>query len=125
MKLDNCPFDFPKASATQWNEYMFVLASNGTALLYHIKHRMWSTLPQFPRRSYRVNEAVTVVNFKGQLIVLLEGTLSEFHNGQWKDCTLYPQPTNILAVSNKKLYITKDNKLQSLSEDGQWKVHGG
>ena len=122
MKLDNCPFEFPKASATQWHEYVFVVAIDGKALLYNTKHRMWSTLPQSHRRSY--SNCNKVVNFKGQLILLMNGTLSEFHSGRWKDCSLYSQDTNILAVGNDKLYVTKDNQLQSLSEDGQWKVEG-
>ena len=46
VRLTNAPLLLPRPSAVQWNEYVFVLVKDGTALLYHTKHGMWSVLPR-------------------------------------------------------------------------------
>ena len=64
VRLNNAPLLLPRASAVQWNDYVFVLASDGTALLYHTKLKLWSMLPKCP---YRMTSNVPLVNYKGEI----------------------------------------------------------
>ncbi len=44
VRLNNALSLLPRVSAVQWNDYVFVLASDSTALLYHITNDIWSLL---------------------------------------------------------------------------------
>ena len=46
VRLTNAPLLLPRPSAVQWNEYVFLLTRDGTALLYHTKQGIWSVLPR-------------------------------------------------------------------------------
>ena len=108
---------------------MFVLASDGTALIYNTTQKMWSMLPKC---SYAdKDEAVTVVNYKGQIIAVTKrhgqnSTVVEFNNelGKWQESEVITRSGSeaiSLAVTDNKLYACKGDKLQSLSDEG-WKV---
>ena len=67
VRLNNAPLLLPRASAVQWNDYVFVLASDGTALLYHAKLKLWSMLPKCP---YHLKENVPLVNYEGKILAV-------------------------------------------------------
>ena len=84
VRLNNAPLLLPRASAVQWNDYIFVLASNGTALLFHAKHGMWSMLPKCPIEELDSAPPLTV--HKGEVITLSDKKQASFdvHLGEWK-----------------------------------------
>ncbi len=84
VRQTNAPLLLPRASAVQWNDYVFVLASDGTALLYHAKHGMWSMLPKCPIEQLEGAPPITV--HKGEVITLSDNKQASFHFhlGDWK-----------------------------------------
>ncbi len=73
VRLNNAPLLLPRASAVQWNDYVFVLARDGTALLYHTKHGIWSMLPKCPNKpavSYESYINVPLVNYRGEILTV-------------------------------------------------------
>ena len=129
MKLNSCPFEFPIASATQWKEYLLVLASDGTALIYNTIQKMWSMLPKC---SYtKENNSISLVCYKGQVTAVTRkcygrSTVVEFNSelGKWQESQVITPSdgqTISLAVTDNKLYACKGDELQSLSDEG-WKV---
>ena len=88
IRLNNAPLLLPRASAVQWNDYIFVLASDGTALLYHATNAMWSVL-------ISCNETLPpegpppLALYKGEVItVSINGTVLCYSKraSQWKEC---------------------------------------
>ncbi|XP_064391794.1 uncharacterized protein LOC135339582 [Halichondria panicea] len=88
VRLNNAPLLLPRASAVQWNDYIFVLASDGTALLYHATNAMWSVL-------ISCNETLPpegpppLALYKGEVItVSINGTVLCYSKraSQWKEC---------------------------------------
>ncbi len=78
VRLSNAPLLLPRASAVQWNDYVFVLASNDTALLYHNKHNIWSMLPKPPYSYLSPTQAMTLHNGK-ILTMSANGEVSTFN----------------------------------------------
>ena len=117
VRLSNAPLLLPRASAVQWNDYVFVLASDGTALLYHSKHNMWSMLPKSPYTSFNFNQALTLHN--GQILTMSEsGEVSTFDPQlcQWTALTdmkmFEGSGPRIIASDNNILYSVVDFKSQ-------------
>ena len=69
VRLNNAPLLLPRASAVQWNDNIFVLARDGTALLYHTKDKFWSMLPQCPN-NIPVSDHLPLVNYKGDILAV-------------------------------------------------------
>ncbi len=119
VRLSNAPLLLPRASAVQWNEYVFVLARDGTALLYHSKHNMWSMLPKSPYKSF--NQALTIHN--GRILTMSSnGDVSTFDppSCQWttlKDLNMSEgMGPRIISSDNHNLYSVVDFKSQLQQE---------
>ncbi len=66
-RLNNAPFPLGGASAVQWNDYIFVLARDGTTLLYQTKLKLWSMLPSYPSS---LSDNLPLVNHKGKVLTV-------------------------------------------------------
>ena len=85
VRLTNAPLLLPRPSAVQWNEYVFLLVKDGTALLYHTKHGMWSVLPRCDKQLPSGPPPLTLHN--GQVLTMSTGgeILSYNHQySQWE-----------------------------------------
>ncbi len=88
VRLNNAPLLLPRASAVQWNDHVFVLASDGTALLYYPKqHGIWSTLisckeplPEGPPPLVLYKGEVLTASIKGMVLRYCQIA------SQWKEC---------------------------------------
>ncbi len=104
-RLNNAPILLPKASAVQWNDYLFVLAKDGTALLYHTKLKIWSMLPEIPNLS----ENIQLVNYQGQILTVnkySEMFAFDTSSSQWTNQTGPPgtAETSCIAINDDTLY---------------------
>ena len=115
VRLNNAPLLLPRASAVQWNDYVFVLARDGTALLYHSKHNMWSMLSKSPYTSDNLAPALTLHN--GRILTMSEsGDVSTFDSQlcRWtvvKDMNMSEGGgPRIIASDNSNLYSVVDLK---------------
>ena len=115
VRLSNAPLLLTRASAVQWNDYVFVLASDGTTLLYHSKHNMWSMLSKSPHTSVNLAPALTLYN--DRIITMSErGEMSTFDSQlcQWtmvKDMNMSEgRGPRIIASDNNILYSVVDFK---------------
>ena len=85
VRLTNAPLLLPRPSAVQWNEYLFLLANNGTTLLYHTKHGIWSTLS---RCEAALREGPPpLVPHEGQILTVTTDNSTahfDFNLGEWK-----------------------------------------
>ena len=106
-----------------------MLASDGTALIYNTKQKIWSMLPKCSHADQ--DEALTVVNYKGRITAVTKRPhrnplAVDFDSelGKWQEsqvATPSGNETISLTVTDNKLYACKGDKLQSLSDEG-WKV---
>ena len=83
-RLNNSPEKLPQASAVQWNDHIFVLARDGTALLYHIKHSMWSALVKC---TAQLLDGPPLAVYRGEIItVCADGRVAAFDMSscRWK-----------------------------------------
>ena len=117
VRLNNAPLLLPKASGVQWNDYVFVLARDGRALLYRNKHNMWSMLPKSPYTSTNLAPALTLHN--GRILTMSSnGEVSMFDSQscQWtvdKDLNMSEgSGPRILVSDNNNLYSVVDFKSQ-------------
>ncbi len=115
VRLNNAPVLLPRASAVQWNDFVFVLASDDTALLYHNKHNMWSMLPKSPYTS--TNPALTLHN--GRILTMSSNGLAATFNPQLCQWTALDDMRmdegnrpRLLVSSNNNLYSVVDFKSQ-------------
>ncbi|XP_064391791.1 uncharacterized protein LOC135339579 [Halichondria panicea] len=117
VRLNNAPLLLPRASAVQWNDYVFVLARDGTALLYHSKHNMWSMVSKSPYTSVNLAPALTLHNSR-ILTMSVNGEVSTFDSQlcQWtmvKDMNMSEgRGPRIIASDNNILYSVVDFKSQ-------------
>ncbi|XP_064391790.1 uncharacterized protein LOC135339578 [Halichondria panicea] len=121
VRLSNAPLLLSRASAVQWNDYVFVLASDGRALFYHSKHNIWSMLPKSPYTSANLAPALTL--YKGRILTTsVNGEMSTFDSQlcQWtvvKDLNLFEgSGPRIIASDNNILYSVVDFKTQVQQE---------
>ena len=74
-----------------------MLASDGTALLYHAKLKLWSMLPKCP---YSMNGNVPLVNFDGKIVAACKKSGISFFDtpsSSWKEIS-GPQATEIIHM---------------------------
>ena len=117
VRLSNAPLLLPRASAVQWNDFVVVLASDDTALLYHSKHNIWSMLPKSPYSYFNLTPALTLHN--GQILTMsANGEVSTFNPQvcQWAVLDDMRMDTGnrprLLVSSNNILYSVVDFKTQ-------------
>ncbi len=129
VRLNNAPLLLLRASAVQLNDFVFVLASDGTTLLYHNKHNMWSMLPKSPYTSTNLTPALTIHN--GRILTMSSnGDVSTFDSQscQWtvdKDLNMSEgSGPRILVSNNNNLYSVVDFKSQ-VEQVQQWQQVGG
>ncbi len=115
VRLNNAPLLLPRASAVQWNDYIFVLARDGTTLLYRNKHDMWSMLSKSPYTSDNLAPALTL--HKGRILTMSSsGEVSTFDSQscQWTAFTDMNMSegsgTRIITSYNSILYSVVDFK---------------
>ena len=111
VRLNNAPLLLPRASAVQWNDYVFVLASDGTTLLYRNKHDMWSMLSKSPYTSDNLASALTL--HKGRILTMsLKGEVSTFDSKlcQWTAL----KDMNMSEDSGPRIIVTDNNILYSV-----------
>ena len=115
VRLNNAPLLLPRASAVQCNDYVFVLASDGAALLYHAKHGMWSMLPKCPIEQLEGAPPLTV--HKGEVITLSDKKQAgfHFHLGEWK---AQSNSFNFLPHNTSYSYNKTTNKIVIASLEG-------
>ncbi len=106
VRLNNAPLLLPRASAVQWNDHVFVLASDSTALLFHAKLKLWSMLPKCP---YSMNDNVPLVNYRGEIrAVSKDARICAFDvaTSSWK---VIPKPSEgeiiSATVNHDTLYV--------------------
>ncbi len=121
VRLNNAPLLLPRASAVQWNDYVFVLASDDTALLYHNKHNMWSMLPNSPYTSTNFAPALTLHN--GRILTMSSNGLAATFDPQLCRWTVLDDMRmdegnrpRLLVSSNNNLYSVVDFKTQVKQE---------
>ncbi len=112
-RLSNAPIPLAGASAVQWNDYVFVLAYNGMALLYHTKSKIWSALPTAPYTSTNTTPP-PLTSHNGQILTMSKkGEMATFDPqiGNWRrlsDMNLATKTKRnyviILASYNRNLY---------------------
>ena len=119
VRSNNAPLLLPRPSAVQWNEYVFVLAKDGTTLLHNSKHGIWSMLPVC---SYAPTNPPTAVNYKGLVITMTtnpQGQLMAFDvaTSRWRERPDLNKGLNseqyytvCLTAENDKLYMLKATK---------------
>ncbi len=71
-RLNNAPLPLGGASAVQWNDHMFVLAQDGTTLLYRPEHKIWSMLPKSPYNNSGTAVPTTLTIHNGQILTMNE-----------------------------------------------------
>ncbi len=127
VRLNNAPLLLPRASAVQWNDYIFVLASNGRALLYRNKHDMWSMLPKSPYSCFNLAPALTL--HKGRILTMSpSGEVSTFdpQSCQWttfNDLNMSKDVgPRIIASNNNILYSVVDFKTTVETQDGTYPI---
>ncbi|XP_064391976.1 uncharacterized protein LOC135339674 [Halichondria panicea] len=115
VRLNNTALLLPRTSAVQWNDYVFVLASDDTALFYHNKHDIWSMLPKSPYKSFNHTPALTLHN--GHILTMSEiGDVSTFDPKlcQWtalNDLNMSEgSGPRMIASDNNNLYSVVDFK---------------
>ncbi len=115
VRLNNAPLLLPRASAVQWNDYVVVLASDGTALLYHAKLKLWSMLPKCHNS---MNDNVPLVNYRGEILAASKQSVIEafdVSSSTWKEISGPPAYTIIhMAVNCDTLYVYVEKKPQSM-----------
>ncbi len=121
VRLSNAPLLLSRASAVQWNDYVFVLASDGRALFYHSKHNIWSMLPKSPYTSANLAPALTL--HKGRILTMsVKEEVSTFDSQlcQWtmvKDLNMSEgSGPRIIASDNNTLYTIVNFKTQMQQE---------
>ncbi len=123
QRLNNAPILLSNVSAVPWNDYLFVLASNGTTLLYHIKLKLWSMLPKY-NDLYTDGKNVSLVNYKGKILTIYQSNkIVAFDPSliDWRAINKQPGCTTYIAVRGDTLYvITNKNTLLSLDNE-EWK----
>ncbi len=104
-RLNNAPILLPNASAVQWNEYIFVLASDGTALLYQTKLKLWCMLPSC---TFSVKQNIPLVNYKGKILTVSNNfklITFDVSSSSWKAATFNPPgQVSSIAVNGDTLY---------------------
>ncbi len=110
-RLNNAPLLLPNASAVQWNEYIFVLASDGTTLLYQTKLKLWSMLPSC---TFSLKQNIPLVNYKGKILTVSNSfklITFDVSSSSWKEATFNPpgEVSNI-AVNGDTLYAKVKNR---------------
>ena len=130
VRLNNAPLLLPRASAVQWNDFVFVLASDDTALLYHRKHNIWSMLPKSPYSYFNLTPALTLHN--GQILTMsANGEVSTFNPQvcQWAVLDDMRMDTGnrprLLVSSNNILYSVVDFKTRVQQVQQEQGLHGG
>ncbi len=107
-RLNNAPFPLAGASAVQWNGYIFVLARDGTTLLYHTKLKLWSMLPSYPSS---LSDNLPLVNHKGKVLTVTSGTeivAFDVVSISWRVMAGPPEYSSIsyIGVNNDTLYAS-------------------
>ena len=130
VRLNNAPILITKASAVQWNDFVVVLASDDTALLYHKKHNIWSMLPKPPYSCFNLTPALTLYNSR-ILTMSSNGEVSTF-NPQLCRWTVLDDMRmeagnrpRLLVGSNNTLYSVVDFKTQVQQVQRKQGLHGG
>ena len=99
--MSNTPVILPEASAIQWNEYIVFLTKDGTVLLCHTKHNMWTTLSKC---THAVPDGLPLANYRGQITTLSNrGQLVSFASSQWR--SPHGLGSTLMAGSNGQLNI--------------------
>ena len=130
VRLNNAPLLLPRASAVQWNDFVFVLASDDTALLYHRKHNIWSMLPKSPYSYFNLTPALTLHN--GQILTMsANGEVSTFNPQLCRWAVLHDMRMEVgnrprlLVSSNNILYSVVDFKTRVQQVQQEQGLHGG
>ncbi len=134
-RLNNAPILLPNASAVQWNDFLFVLARDGTALVYHNKLKLWSMLPSY---SKSLSDNVPLVNYNGQILTVTSyGQIIAFNtsSSDWTTISGPPEDAIYIIIQDNTLYTyskpssmscfsmdTSPFSLYSLTTNG-WKEH--
>ncbi len=110
-RLNNAPLLLPRASAVQWNDYVVVLASDGTALLYQAKLKLWSMLPKCHNS---MNDNVPLVNYRGKILAASKQSVIEafdVSSSTWKKMSELRDTTIVhMAVNCDTLYAYVEKK---------------
>ncbi len=130
-RLNNAPLPLDGASAVQWNDGMFILTSNGTALFYQVKIKLWSMLPGIPNN---MSKNISLVNYRGQILTVNKNSeivAFDASSSSWKPMPKQPREPSYIALRGDTLwaigtessYYTDYHAMFSLTTEG-WKENG-
>ncbi len=113
VRLNNAPLPLTRASAVQWNNFVFVLASDDTALFYHSKRNMWSMQPKPPYNCLNLTPALTLHN--GQIFTMsLIGEVSTFNPQLCRWTALNDMRMSDRVGNRPRLIVSDNNNLYSV-----------
>ncbi len=113
VRLNNAPLPLTRASAVQWNDFVFVLASDDTALFYHSKRNMWSMQPKPPYNCLNLTPALTLYN--GQILTMsLIGEVSTFNPQLCRWTALNDMRMSDRVGNRPRLIVSDNNNLYSV-----------